>query len=151
MSKKSLSFEDVPQEEPTIIEDVDVHELGVDESDGEPFTARVRAITVSEWEILIKGSLDIQAMRGEDGATPEIILRDDFDDACLVAAWCTIDDDNKLVFGRNRREAERRVRALPRKYYSAIQRIHLAALRASNIVTDKDEQPETQIEKAEKN
>ena len=151
MSKKSLSFEDVPQEDPTIIEDVDVHEFGVDEADGEPFTARVRSLTVSEWELLIKGSLDLRAMRSEDGTKPEIILRDDFDDACLVAAWCTIDDDNKPVFGRNKREAERRVRALPHKYYGAIQRIHQAALRASNITKGEDEQSETQIEKAAKN
>lgn len=145
--KKSLSFEDLPQEEPNVVEDVDVHEFGVDEKDGKPYTARVRALTVSEWEIMIKGSLDLKAMRESDNGSPEVILRNDFDDACLVAAWCTIDDDDRSVFGRNKRQAERRVRALPHKYYGAIQRIYLAALRASNIGSSKDEQSDKQSDK----
>lgn len=152
---KSLSFESIPKDEQRNIIVVEAHEFGVDEKDGAPYVARVRSLTVSEWEILVKGSVDIQATREQRaslGEAGELVLRDDFDDACLVTAWCTIDDDDRLVFGRSKREAERRVRALPSRYYPAILRIYRAALRASNLSSDSDEQaelidPETSAEK----
>lgn len=126
-------------------EEVVVQEFGTDEESGEPFAVLVRGLTAYEWDLLMARAWRIDP--SDNGADPTLSLKDDYNEACLVAAWCSYDDDGRLVFGVDPDDAEARVRALPVQYRPAIRRIHKRVLELSGVA--RGERPA--LEEAEKN
>ncbi len=70
---------------------------------------------------------------GDALAGRSLIFRNDYDEACHVAGWCSLDDDRKLVFGVDKEDAVDRVMRLPYKYRKAITRIHAAVMELTGI------------------
>ena len=70
-----------------------------------------------------------------DGQAP-IKPVEDYDEATLVAAWCTVEKNGDLVFGADRKEAWERVAALSPEYRTAVSRIHMKVLDISGLRSD---------------
>lgn len=134
----TLTFETLPE---TTLETrpVEVAEFG-SEND-QPFTVNVRGLTVAEWTLLLRRAFETNMANGQ------LSLKDDYDEVCLVAAMCSLDDEGRPVFGRSRAEAEEFLRNLPSEYRPALRRIHGQALALSNHRRDLNEA----VEAAEKN
>jgi len=126
---KLLSLDKIPSEVLTT-ELVEVPEFGYE--DGEAYAVRARAMTVEEFNLVVRRSYTITPAQ-ENGESPSMEMRGDFDEVCLIAAWCSLDDDDNLVFGKTKRLAEQRVRNMPHKYAPAIMRIYSTVLRLSHI------------------
>ena len=131
---KLLSIDKIPDEELST-ELVEVPEFGYE--DDEPLAVIARAMTVSEFNVVVRRSYQMEPSENEN-EKPKLSLREDFDEASLIASWCSLDDDNNLVFGKNKRAAEMRVAGLSHKYAPAIMRIYTTVLRLSNITRRND-------------
>jgi hypothetical protein len=164
MSKR-ISFESLPEIEAKT-EIVLAPEFGVDD-DGDSWETLVRGLTIAEYQQLGKMAFDISMSSSsdngqDDGPTRTIQLREDHDEMCVVAGWCTIDDEGKLLFGPTDAVAVARVRTLPKsEYQELIERIYDKVLELSGIerqftrrkskAETKKTVVETAIDNAEKN
>ena len=161
---KSLTLKTLSVDLPEVSR-IPVPEFG-DGEDGEPMEVNVRALTIFEYNSLMRSAFTLtrgaqqQKKSGhwrnrrtrtktkkessEDSqdtgnGNMGFALRVDYDEQCLVAAWCTLDDDGKLVFGVDTDDAFERVKTLPYGYRPAIQRIHREALVLSRIVEEDED------------
>ena len=163
MSKR-ISFENIPEIEAKT-EIVPAPEFGVDD-DGDSWETLVRGLTIAEYQQLGKMAFDISmsssANGQEDDPKRTIQLREDHDEMCVVAGWCTIDDEGKLLFGPTDAIAVARVRTLPKsEYQELVERIYDTVLELSGIerqftrrkskTETKKTITETAIDNAEKN
>lgn len=148
---KSLSLKYMP-DDPLDMSEVEAPEFGVDE-DGENFVVKIRALTVGEFNSVIRRAYVVEAEeQASDGDRPyKLGFSEETDEQCLVAAWCSVDDEGNLVFGVTKREAELRVRTLHRKYQPLILRIYQEAWKISKLGLEAPASDEAITEEALKN
>lgn len=115
---------------------------------GEDLVVKVRAMTVFEWDLLMRSAWS--TADAENGEAPTIKLKQDYNEICLVAAMCSYDDEGNLVFGVDIKDANERLRNLHRMYRPDLQRIHKKALEMSGQGYGKGRDEKT-AEEAEKN
>ena len=158
---RSLRLDDVPDPlsnfDLSNFEEVPVPEMGIDEdgeAGSEELVVLVRAMSVFEWDQLMRSAWT--TTETENGETPGLKLKQDYNELCLVAAMCSYDDQGNLVFGVDIQDANERLKNLHRKYRPALQRIHKKALEmsgqgyGSDIQSGQDRNEKT-AEEAEKN
>ena len=162
---QSLSLKTLKVDLPEVAR-VEVPEFGMGEDD-KPIEVNVRALTVFEYNSLMRSAFTLTQRGAQQGKSKNwrtrrtrkadkessedsqdtgngqmgFALRVDYDEQCLVAAWCTLDDEGDLVFGINADAALQRVKGLSFSYRPAIERIHRKALVLSHIV-EEDEKGE---------
>lgn len=121
-----LTLNKVPKPISAIVEPVkvDVPEFGNN------MFVYVRPLTLFEYRQLFNQAWEWDPDLIQEDANGKAPIRParDYDEATLVAAWCTITKDGVLVFGANTAEAWRRVSGLSPKYRLAISRIHQKVL-----------------------
>ncbi len=121
------------------------------------FEVTVRPLTVYEYNTIIRRRVTFFLPANENGdesvAEPQFKFRDDFDEACLVAAWCSLDPAGELVFGIDRDDAEQRVRNLHHRHREDIRTIHRKVADLSEIAETPAGTPDSKspVEDAVKN
>lgn len=129
-----LKHSDLPEPITAIVEParVDVPEFG------ENIFVYVRPLTLIEYRRLFTQAwawnTDFDQSE-PDGQAP-IKPVEDYDEATLVAAWCTVEKNGNLVFGADPKEAWERVAELSPVYRTAISRIHMKVLDISGLRAD---------------
>lgn len=130
-----------------------VPSFGLDDEDN-PYTVNVRPLTVAQWGEIYRRGFNLQS--SESDGKLVAVRRDEFDEVCFVAACCAVDDQGKLVFGRDRYEAYEMTRNLPRRHRDDLVAIHHLAMDLSGeevpeldrIETDGESRLDHKVEKA---
>lgn len=121
------------------------------------FEVTVRPLTVYEYNSILRRRVTFILPTNDNGEVqekPQFKFRDDFDEACLVAAWCSLESETgELVFGTDREDAEQRVRNLHHRHREDIRAIHVKVASLSEIAETEagEDDRKSPVEEAVKN
>lgn len=129
-------------------EEVDVSQWFGEDENGDPYTINVFPLTVFKKNLLQKTVNDYEKITKPDGTeTIGLVPNMRHDASCVIAAICSYDDDEQLVFGIDYQDAIERVEAMPEKYRMMVLALSSAAIKLTGGTTDS----KTGVEEAKKN